>query len=268
MPIRAVGVLSAVVLAGCMNHSLPADAHVEAVFPATAKTPELPHQLRVVTFNVHMERGDKIADALAHDPALKDADVIVMEEIHRSNLGCSAACIVGKAFGYYELYAPGHAAGDGDDGVAILSRAPITSSQVIELPHYDVHLNGGRRIALVATIEQASRPITVYAVHLENRLSVRDRRAQMLPVLQHAERQATPVIIAGDFNTSPFTWIAHLVPILTTTQDNRLEELVRAHGFATPVTESGPTSRFRTTDFATARASDVSDHLALWAIIE
>jgi endonuclease/exonuclease/phosphatase family metal-dependent hydrolase len=284
-----------------MAHGLPADARVEAVVPAAPKAAELPRPMRVVELNVHMERGEKIVDALEHDPALRDADVIILEEIHRSNLGCSAACEIGKAFGFYSVYAPGAANGDGDDGVAIVSRAPITSAQVIELPHYDVHINSGRRIALAATIDRAaamtetppasspcatpttaaSQPITVYAVHLENRITVAQRRAQIQPVLDHAAKQTTPVIIAGDFNTSPFTWLAHVIPVPTGTQDNKLEALVRSRGFTTPVVDSGPTSRFlamkldaiytrgfRTTDFATARASDVSDHLAMWAIVQ
>jgi len=120
----------------------------------------------------------------------------------------------------------------------------------------------------------------VYAVHLENRLGVHDRRVQMTPVLDHARRQATPVIIAGDFNTSPFTWIAHVIPIPTGTQDDRFEELVRSKGFATPLAHSGPTHHhlwmkldgiytrgFTTEAFATATAHDVSDHLALWAVM-
>jgi endonuclease/exonuclease/phosphatase family metal-dependent hydrolase len=178
------------------------------------------------------------------------------------------------------VFAPGHDNGAGSDGVAIVSRAPITSAQVIELPYFDVVFNAGRRVALAATIDLGGQPITVYAVHLDNRLTVRDRRAQVAPVLAHAARQRTPIIMAGDFNTSPFTWISHVLPILTTTQDDRLEELVRAHGLATPVAGSGPTSRFlgmkldaiytrgfEAVRFATSNASEISDHLALWAIL-
>src|SRR3569832_2012421 len=148
--------LSLVLAGGCMAHGLPADAHVEAIAPAAPKVAELPRQLRVVEFNTHMERGEKIVDAIERDPALRDADVIILEEVHRSNLGCSGACEVGKAVGVYSVYAPGMANGDGDDGVAIVSRAPITSAQVIELPQYDVHINSGRRIALAATIDRAA----------------------------------------------------------------------------------------------------------------
>lgn len=269
----------ALVLAACM-HGIPKDTAVETTFPVTARAPELPRQLRVVTFNLHMEPATKILRGLLADPALRDADLVLFQEVHRDGLGCSAACAIARELGFYAVYAPGHANGNGDDGVAIVSRAPITSSQVIELPFYNVHFNGGRRVALAATVELAGRPVTVYAVHLENRLGVHDRRAQMLPVLEHASRQRTPIIMGGDFNTSPFTWIAHVIPIPTGTQDDRLEELVRSRGLATPLAHSGPTHHhlwmkldaiytrgFTTQRFATARARDVSDHLALWAVM-
>jgi endonuclease/exonuclease/phosphatase family metal-dependent hydrolase len=122
--------------------------------------------------------------------------------------------------------------------------------------------------------------VTVYAVHLENRLTVRDRRTQMLPVLEDAARQTTPVIIGGDLNTRPFTWIAHLIPVPSGTQDDHMEALARAEGFDTPVKDTGPTSRFfqmkldaiytrgfATQRFATAEAGDLSDHLAVWAVM-
>jgi endonuclease/exonuclease/phosphatase family metal-dependent hydrolase len=277
--LRTLCVGTLLVLTACM-HAIPKDKSVETTFPTIARTAELPRQLRVVTFNLHMEPGETIERGFLADPALRDADLIFFEEVHRDGTACSAACVIARDLGFYAVYAPGHVNGEGDDGVAIVSRAPITSAQVLELPFYNVHFNGGRRIALAATIELDGHPVTVYAVHLENRLTVHDRRAQMTPVLEHAQRQHTPVIIAGDFNTSTFTWIAHVIPFPTCTQDDRFEELVRAHGFATPVAHSGPTHHhlwmkldgiytrgFTTQQFATATAHDVSDHLALWAVL-
>lgn len=281
---RQLAVVAALAVGACANNALPANRTIETTFPANAPVTELPERFQFVTFNVHMEPGDKLAKAIETDRAIRDADLIVMQEVHRSVVGattCSAACAVGKHFGYYTLYAPGHAKGKSDYGVAILSKAPITSAQVIELPFYNVHFNSGRRIALAATINQAGRPITIYAVHLDNRLNVKQRRKQMLPVLEHAKRQTTPVMIAGDFNTSPFTWVDHVFPVLTTTQDNRFEQLMRKYGFDTPCEDSGPTHRyigmkldaiytrgFDTKRFATSRVHDVSDHMALWAYVE
>jgi endonuclease/exonuclease/phosphatase family metal-dependent hydrolase len=270
----------ALAAAGCAMNSLPKDRSIESTFPKAPPVAELGSQFKVATFNIHMEPGAKVAKAIANDRALRDADVIVMQEVRRRGAGCSGACEIGKQLGYYALYTPGHAKGDSDYGVAVLSKAPITSATVLELPFFDVHFNGGRRVALIATVQHAGKPITIYAVHLDNRLDVDDRRAQMVPVLEHAKRQTTPVVIAGDFNTSPFTWIAHVIPVLTTTQDNHFERLIRKYGFDTPVKDSGPTHRyigmkldgiytrgFSTRRFAVARASDVSDHMALWATL-
>jgi endonuclease/exonuclease/phosphatase family metal-dependent hydrolase len=274
----SLGLASCLSLAACAGHGLPADRSIEATFPSTPRVATLPHDFRVVTFNLHGETGHVVAHALATDPALRTADLIVLEEVHGQD-HCSVACEVANALGYQAVYAPEFEDRGGTDGVAILSRAPIESAQTIPLPYYDVHINDERgKAALAATVRIDGQPVTVYAVHLTNRLTVSQRRHQMMPVIEHAEQQGTPVIIAGDFNTSPFTWIAHVIPVLTTTQDDRLEELMRAHGFATPVKDSGATSRwlamkldgiytrgFVTHQFATADALDISDHLALWA---
>src|SRR5262245_47652598 len=147
----------------------PKDIKVESTFLAKPVETELPKRFKVVTFNIHKEPAEKVATAIAADRALRDADLITLEEVPRWDATCSAACGLGKIMGFYAVYAPGHVEGDRDMGVAILSKAPITSAEIIELPWHDVHFNAGRRIALVATVQQAGRPVTVYAVHLENR---------------------------------------------------------------------------------------------------
>jgi endonuclease/exonuclease/phosphatase family metal-dependent hydrolase len=274
---RALVVVVTLTSAACLNHALPATRAIETTFPSGASVAPLPLQFKVVTFNVHGQPGEIVAHALETDRALRDADLIVLEEVHGEGT-CGAACVVARKLGFHAVYVPEFDDRGGTDGVAIVSRAPIHSAEFFPLPYYNVHINTEHRAVLAATIVVGDHPITVYAVHLTNRLTVAERRRQMMPVLLHAEQQHTPVIIAGDFNTSPFTWIAHLIPILTTTQDDRFEELLRAHGFATPVADSGATSRFiamkldgiytrgfDTRSFATTDALDISDHLALWA---
>jgi endonuclease/exonuclease/phosphatase family metal-dependent hydrolase len=281
----AVGVSLAVALVsgGCSValQTIPKNHRIESTFPTTAAATELPSQFKVVAFNVHKEPAAKFIKGMQDDRATRDADLIFLEEVPRfdGQEGCSAACGAGKLLGYYAVYAPAHHAEARDIGVAILSKAPITSARIIELPWNDVHFNAGRRAALAVTIEQAGRVITAYGVHLENRLSASDRRKQMIPILEDAKNQPTPVIIAGDFNTNPFHWISHWIPIPTAShQATKLEELVRSYGLDTPVKDSGATHRyigmkldaiytrgFDTRYFGTAHAKDVSDHLALWA---
>lgn len=271
--------LSALFISACMVRAAPTDRTVETTFPRAPAARSLPSRLRVVTFNVHRETPANVIRGIHADPKLREADLLILEEVHRVEPGdCSAACALGKDLGYYTVYAPGHLQGDGSDGVAILSRAPISSAEVIELPDIDVHVNSGRRIALAATVLVDDVPVTVYAVHLTNRLRVAERAAQMRPVLAHAAARSTPVIMGGDFNTSPFTWVLGLLPVPIGTQDDHLEALVRRWGLDTPVTESGATSRFlgmkldaiytrgfATDRFAVSNADEVSDHCALWA---
>ena len=273
--------LATLALGACLQHAVPADTTLEATTPKVSPAETLPRELRVVAFNVHMVDGDTIVRGIDKDPALRGADLIMLEEVHRVDHLCSGACVLGKHLGFYSVYAPGHVNGNGTDGVALLSRSPILSAEVIELPYFDTHINSQRKVAIAAKVLIDGKPVSVYTVHLDNRVNVRDRRAQLLPVLEHAEKQTTPVIIAGDFNTSPFTWLWRVVPVPTGTQDDRLEELVRAHGFDTPVKNSGATSRwlamkldaiyrrgFDTVRFATADADDISDHFALWAVLD
>ncbi len=87
-----------------MKRGLPLDRGIESTFPARAAAPSLPDRLRVVTFNVHGEPGDVIADALRSDRALRDADLIVLEEVHRADRAgdwCSGACRLARELGFH-----------------------------------------------------------------------------------------------------------------------------------------------------------------------
>jgi endonuclease/exonuclease/phosphatase family metal-dependent hydrolase len=305
-----IAIVIIAVLTGCARLPDPRDPRVEVVesarpTAASTPTPEIapervaaPRELRIVELNTHGQPGERIADAIEHDPMLRDADVLVLTEIHRAvsiddsrtRVGCSAACVVGRELGYASVYAPGHAepaehdehdgaGGSGDGGVAILARARIDAPRVIELPEFNIHVARERRIGLTATLVLAdASPIAVYAIHLENRLTPRERQRQLQPVLDDASSRAMPVIIAGDVNTSPFSWLAHVLPIPTGTQGSKLERFVRARGFDTPVIASGATSRFlqmrldaiytrgiSTHSYAVSEAEDVSDHMAVVA---
>ena len=71
----------AAAIIGCHARPSPKDPSVEAAFPATPASPgdSLPRQLRVVTFNVHREAGDKVIDGIRGDAALRAADLIVLQ---------------------------------------------------------------------------------------------------------------------------------------------------------------------------------------------
>ena len=125
--------LFALLLAACTNNGMPKDKSIESTFPKQPQVTELARQLRVATFNIHMEPGEKIARALQSDPALRAADIIFLQEVERDERvpgACTGACAIGKELGFHAVYAPGHGVSKGSHGVAILSRAPLTSAHV------------------------------------------------------------------------------------------------------------------------------------------
>ncbi len=278
------GLLLGCFTAGC-NHPAPPHPFIEWRLPVARTTPSATAPagasaaLRVVTFNVHRISGAALTRAVLADEQLRNADIILMQEVYKSN-DCSPACEVAAALGMHSMYAPGHGAQAGSDGVAILSRTPLRDAHVIELPDNFVMFNGGRRVALAAFTTIGATPVQLVAVHLENRISVAKRRAQLAPVLQFAKQTDVATIITGDMNTSPFTWAGGILPF-PARQGRHLEDLARSAGFDTPVVNSGPTTPWlsmkldaiytrnvRVLHHGVAKHVTASDHYPLWAELE
>jgi endonuclease/exonuclease/phosphatase family metal-dependent hydrolase len=263
--------LLAVAVVACGSHP-PAERGI-VLTSASHATDELPATFQIVTFNVHRRPGDSIARGIALDPMLREADLIALQEV-RGRGDCGAACVAARELGMNAAYEPDFHLDDGTLGQALLTRAPIESTRLVTLPTYV-----SRNVALVVTVRIGGQRVTVYVVHLTDELSIDERLRQMTPVLEDARTSGTPVIIAGDFNTDA-VFIGHKIPIVDGASIRRFEALVRSYGFDTPVADSGPTFRvlpmkldgiytrgFVTHRFGTAHGHDISDHLALWAIM-
>jgi endonuclease/exonuclease/phosphatase family metal-dependent hydrolase len=266
----------AAIAVGACAFAKPASRGVVLTTPPGAARSELaalPATFKIATFNVHRRPGDSITRAIQGDPALRDADLIVLQEVPAVG-PCGAACVAAGELGMYSAYEPDIVVGDGTVGQAILARVPITSVRVIEMPAY-----ADRKAALVGTVKVDHQIVTIYVVHLTDEISIDERLRQIRPVLDDARTVPTPAIVAGDFNTSA-NFIAHVFPIATGSAVGRFEALVRDYGFATPVAGSGPTFRvwpkkldgiytrgFQTSAFGTAHGEDISDHLAVWAVM-
>lgn len=275
-------VIAIALAAPACRHPDPASLAVESV--AATRAPAPPPRpagapLRVVTYNIHHIDGDELGAALDASAEVANADVILLQEVlHSGRMPDSSACAVARLRGWWCAFAPGHGFDGGSLGVAIISRHPLADMEAIELPFFHVGFNAGRRVAAAATIDIDGTPVRLYSVHLDNRLNPAQRITQLAPVLDAANRWDGPVLIAGDMNTSPFVWVGHVLPVPAGIQDNRLETYVRARGFHTPVTSSGPTSQWlsmrldaiytrglRVVDHHVESDVRASDHLPLWA---
>ena len=188
------------------------------------REPANTHRLTLVSFNIaYARRVESAIAVLAADPALRSADVILLQEM--DDAGTRR---VAQAFGMAYVYYPGTFSlkTRRDFGNAVLSRWPIVGDSKILLPHLGV-LGRLQRTATAATILVGGTPVRVYSTHLGTPLNATPaaQRAQLRAVLADAEGYPR-VVIGGDMNS------------------HHVGGLARERGYAWP-TEHGPrTTRF------------------------
>lgn len=284
--------LAALVLAACDPDLGEPGAWIAADEIAAPFTPEVgappsptaarpTDVIRVVTFNVQKGAdAERIARAIGEHPDLAAASIILLQEqeSHPSE-GASRTARLAEALGLNYVYAPASERGEGSHGLAILSAFPIEDVEVMKLPLSAV---SQPRIAIRANIRMGTRVLPVINLHLGAVLNVTDRILQLRPaVLDHD----SPLLVAGDFNTSPYVWQHGAVPLLPagavadTDQAPIVDDYMRVIGFDAPTADLGPTQHMLgvesrldsfysagllVTPGGVAREVDVSDHWPLW----
>lgn len=156
-------------------------------------------EIRVVTFNVKFAKHvDRAIELLRRPGPLRDADVLVMEEM--DGPGTEQ---VARALLMNHVYVPSavHPAGHKDFGVAILSPWPLEDARKIPLPH-EHRIRKTRRAAVSVTVRLPWGPLRVYGLHLESPVGLGggDRRDQARAAIADAAGWSGPVVVAGDFN--------------------------------------------------------------------
>ncbi len=244
---------------------------------------EAPTTVRVASFNVHYAHDvSALAESIRASATLSRADVLLIQEIeHHDAEGTSRTRQLAEKLGLNFVYAPARAIeAGGTHGLAILSRFALADVEVLELPRYDLGYRTRRRIAVGVTVDVGGRLLRVYNLHLDTRINTQDRLAQLVPVLQAAEKHGVAeVVIGGDFNTNPLRWLFHRVPLFRSDQAGAVDELMRERGYQVPLAESGSTMKkamFRARlDALYPRGLDVresgvdrgvssSDHFPVW----
>ena len=132
------------VTAGCGHIQSHLDPDGPRFAGAAADAPPDPEPaLRVVTFNVEFaEHVDRAIEELTGEPALRTADVVLMQEMNVPGIRAVAA-----ALRFHYVYYPATQRGSGGFGNAVLSRWPIVEDHKLVLPHPSP-ANGERRVAV------------------------------------------------------------------------------------------------------------------------
>ena len=176
----------------------------------------------------------------AKQPDLQKADVILLQEVVDSPR-YHVASEIGSALGLKVLFSPAFQLNrQFVEGLAILSRYPLSASDVIRLPRNDLHFHTRTRIALAVTVETPSGPLRVIDTHLDDRINSEDKRQQLAHIWPDTSSFKGPCIIGGDFNNGNFWWTSHLLPLPgLQSQRSMVTREMAEHGFKTPL-GSGP----------------------------
>jgi endonuclease/exonuclease/phosphatase family metal-dependent hydrolase len=219
--------------------------------------------LRVVTFNLKWGKEvDRAADLLTRPGPLRDADLVVLEEMDPAGTERLASAL---GFGYVYVPSAVHPVPKQDFGVALLSPWPIEAPRKLLLPHQN-RFRKLRRSAAVATLVSPLGEIRVYGIHFESPAGAwnRVRRDQARAVLADAEGWTGPVVVAGDFNgrvgprelaAAGFLWSTESVK-------NTAGPFDFDHVLARGLCPAGTAAAAAAED-----ATDASDHDPVWAAL-
>lgn len=160
----------------------------------------------------HETSFEKVAHDVEAAPRLRQADIILLQEVAHVEGGASIAGRLAERMNYQVAFAP-----EGekvyDRGLAVISKFPIEDSKVERLTPYNLHFKTRRRFALAVKLRTPSGELRVWNAHLDTRINPDQRVGQLMPVMEEAAQLTGPRLIGGDFNTNDFYWINHVLPI-------------------------------------------------------
>jgi len=158
---------------------------------------------------------------------------------------------------------------EGDTGVALLSRFPMSEVTRIDLPWQECPWRP--RLAMAATVRPGNSSLRIINAHVDPHAGVGGQLEQFEVLLEHAERSTQPTLILGDFNT------------LSKRKAVETRNFLESRGYTTPFVTGTPTWRgagirlhadwifgrgAKISRWGVARPLNVSDHWPVWAEID
>jgi endonuclease/exonuclease/phosphatase family metal-dependent hydrolase len=155
--------------------------------------------LNVMTWNIHGGVGPDRRHDLARVIALvkrADPDVLALQEVdsRRSKGGEHPLAILKRMLGHHGIGAAAIVTPDGDYGQVLLSRWPLSGTEVHDISYPDRE----PRRAITAVVNAPGGQIFVLATHLGLKLAERRRQCVQLAAL--VDRSQLTTVALGDFN--------------------------------------------------------------------
>ena len=185
-------IVSLTVLAGFIfvfsaSALVDSDHSVQPVQPGQAT-------FKVYSANIHVFNED--LSKLVHELQKSDAEIILLMEVTPDHVVQLKSII--KAYPFNIIYSP---KGTRDPGAVLLSKFPILDYQIIKLSSLGNAL-------FEAELDIDQKKVMFYAIHGTNPTLLdhySDRNKHFLMLANKITNRSMPVILAGDFNATPFS---------------------------------------------------------------
>ena len=233
--------------------------------------------ISVASLNLaHETNFEKILHDVEAAPRLRNADVLLLQEVASVDGGPSVADRLARQLNYSVSFSP-----EGpkvyDRGLAVLSKFTIEDSKVERLKPYNLLFKSRSRFALAVKIRVPAGDLRIWNAHLDTRINAEQRLKQIQPVMEEAAGLSGPRLIGGDFNTNDFFWIEHTVPFPRGGYRSTVRRAMAKVGFETPFADSLTTLPIARQHLdwmfvsgmealsSSAEPIPFSDHNAIWA---
>lgn len=199
MVLAVLGAASAAAVLGDRRHALALAGGASVLLALLVPTAPTPWggdhddaRLEVLFANVNRSNGDH--DALIRLLEIRAPDVVGLSEVDDAWLAALEA--VSDSFPYVVLEPR-----DDNFGIALLSRMPLTSGEVLELGPAGLP-------SIRAEVVVEGEPVTVWVTHPippVNRFAAEMRDGQLREIGERVAREEGAVIVVGDLNDSPWS---------------------------------------------------------------
>jgi endonuclease/exonuclease/phosphatase family metal-dependent hydrolase len=158
---------------------------------------------------------------------------------------------------------------EGDTGIALLSRFPLTEVTRIDLPWQECPWRP--RLAMGATVSVGRLRLRIFNVHVDPHAAAGGQLEQLEVIAEQAAASTDPTLILGDFNT------------LSSKKRIETRRFLEARGYTTPFPTGTPTWRgalirlhadwiftrgVEVTNWGVARPLNASDHWPVWLEVD
>lgn len=174
---------------------------------AKADEPRWKRSVSVLTMNLQNPmlpgKADERLELVADFIRTREPDFVTLQEVTERRGQTNRAAALREKTGYQMVWTPTHRAGGYQEGMAILSRYPIISSERHELPKVETF--GLNRALLGVRAHHPAGDVDVFVTHLAafTTSSLQARQATDILHWMRQTRPGMPKFLGGDMNAEP-----------------------------------------------------------------